>query len=85
MLTNGFLQYLLETGPDGAVWIADWYSYIIQHNPKPEGFTMGVGNAYETDLRDFTHGRIYRVSAKDAPVYSPLNLSKVNQMNCLQL
>lgn len=65
-----------EVGPDGAVWIADWYSFIIQHNPKPNGFEMGQGNAYETDLRNFTHGRIYRVSAKDAPNYTPLNLSK---------
>ena len=65
-----------ETGPDGAVWIADWYSYIIQHNPQPKGFKMGVGNAYETDLRDYSHGRIYRVSYKNAPNYSPLALSK---------
>ena len=65
-----------EVGPDGAVWIADWYSFIIQHNPKPNGFTMGVGNAYETDLRDYTHGRIYRVGYNKAPNYTPLTLSK---------
>ena len=65
-----------EVGPDGAVWIADWYSFIIQHNPKPNGFTMGVGNAYETDLRDYTHGRIYRVGYNKAPAYTPLSLSK---------
>ena len=65
-----------EVGPDGAVWIADWYSFIIQHNPKPSGFTMGVGNAYETDLRDYTHGRIYRVGYDKAPAYTPLSLSK---------
>jgi putative membrane-bound dehydrogenase-like protein len=65
-----------EVGPDGAVWIADWYSFIIQHNPKPTGFTMGVGNAYETNLRDYTHGRIYRVGYNKAPAYTPLSLSK---------
>ena len=65
-----------EVGPDGAVWIADWYSFIIQHNPKPSGFAMGVGNAYETDLRDYTHGRIYRVGYNKAPDYTPLSLSK---------
>jgi uncharacterized protein len=64
-----------EVGPDGAVWVADWYSYIIQHNPKPDGFKMGVGNAYETDLRDYTHGRIYRVGYNQAPEYKPLKLS----------
>jgi azurin len=65
-----------EVGPDGAVWIADWYSFIIQHNPTPRGFENGSGNAYETDLRDYTHGRIYRVAYKNAPAYTPLRLSK---------
>lgn len=71
-----FSPVFSEVGPDGAVWVADWYSYIIQHNPRPDGFKMGTGNAYETDLRDFTHGRIYRVGYKQAPVYQPLSLSK---------
>lgn len=65
-----------EVGPDGAVWIADWYSFIIQHNPTPKGFENGTGNAYATDLRDYTHGRIYRVGYKNAPAYQPLSLSK---------
>ncbi len=39
----------------------DWYNYIVQHNPTPQGFETGKGNAYETDLRDKKHGRIYRV------------------------
>ncbi|MDO1448714.1 ThuA domain-containing protein [Rhodocytophaga aerolata] len=65
-----------EIGPDGAVWVADWYSFIIQHNPTPKGFENGEGNAYETDLRDYTHGRIYRVAYKQAPPYKPMVLSK---------
>ena len=64
-----------EVGPDGAVWVADWYSYIIQHNPVPQGYDNGEGNAYVTDLRDFTHGRIYRISYKNAKAYSPISLS----------
>ena len=51
-----------EVGPDGALWIIDWYNYIIQHNPTPRGFETGKGNAYETPLRDKEHGRIYRIS-----------------------
>ena len=50
-----------EIGPDGNVWVIDWYNYIVQHNPTPEGFKTGKGAAYETKLRDKTHGRIYRV------------------------
>ena len=65
-----------EVGPDGAVWVADWYSYIIQHNPTPKGAENGKGNAYETPLRDFTHGRLYRIGWKNAPAYTPIVLSK---------
>lgn len=56
-----------EVGPEGALWVIDWYNYIIQHNPVPRGFKNGRGNAYETTLRDKKHGRIYRVVAQDAP------------------
>ncbi len=51
-------------GPDGAVWFLDWYNFIVQHNPTPPGFRTGLGNAYETPLRDKTHGRVYRVVAE---------------------
>ena len=71
-----FAPVFAEVGPDGAVWVVDWYSYIIQHNPTPKGATNGSGNAYETPLRDFTHGRIYRVGYKNAPTYAPITLSK---------
>ncbi len=61
---------MAEVGPDGNVWVIDWYNYIVQHNPTPRGFRTGKGNAYETDLRDKKHGRIYRVvygDEKDKP------------------
>jgi len=51
-----------EVGPDGQVWFIDWYNIIVQHNPTPVGFETGKGAAYETDLRDKTHGRIYRLA-----------------------
>jgi putative membrane-bound dehydrogenase-like protein len=50
-----------EVGPDGALWIIDWYNYIVQHNPIPRGWVSGRGGAYETPLRDKRHGRIYRL------------------------
>jgi putative membrane-bound dehydrogenase-like protein len=59
-----------EVGPDGAVWVADFENYIIQHNPTPSkergGFvaTTGVGGAHENELRDHSRGRIYRITAK---------------------
>jgi putative membrane-bound dehydrogenase-like protein len=50
-----------EVGPDGNVWFIDWYNYIVQHNPTPAGFKTGKGAAYETELRDKKHGRIYKL------------------------
>jgi putative membrane-bound dehydrogenase-like protein len=50
-----------EVGPDGNVWVTDWYSFIIQHNPTPPGFKTGVGAAYSTELRNSNYGRIYRI------------------------
>ena len=61
-----------EVGPDGAVWVIDWYNYIVQHNPVPQGFKNGKGNAYETKLRDKHHGRIFRVtSTTGTPTQAP--------------
>ncbi len=64
-----------EIGPDGAVWVIDFYSFVIQHNPTPSPQSAGIrattgrGGAYKTDndLRDQTHGRIYRATWKDGP------------------
>ena len=62
-----------ETGPDGAVWVCDWYNLIIQHNPTPSKNSAGMdaktgkGNAYETPVRDTRHGRIYRVYPQGSP------------------
>lgn len=55
-----------KVGPDGAVWVADFYSLVAQHNPTPENLTgdccvTGPGNAYETPNRDPDHARIYRI------------------------
>ena len=61
-----------EVGPDGAVWVADFQNFIIQHNPTPSvergGYaaTTGVGGAHENPLRDHERGRIYRVVWSDA-------------------
>ena len=56
------------------MWVIDWYAFIVQHNPTPAGFKNGKGNAYETDLRDKTHGRIYRVVYTKAKPEKPCTL-----------
>jgi putative membrane-bound dehydrogenase-like protein len=65
-----------QVGPDGAVWVADWYNFIAQHNPTPTGYSNGKGNAYETSLRDRLRGRIYRVSYKGTAPSKKRSLSK---------
>lgn len=67
-----------QVGPDGHVWIIDWYNYIVQHNPTPAGYRTGRGNAYETDLRDKKHGRIYRVVYTAAPIEPRPDLAAAN-------
>ena len=62
-----FSPIVAEAGPDGHLLIADWYNFIIQHNPTPSvgrgGYAArnGRGNAHINPNRDRQHGRIYRV------------------------
>jgi putative membrane-bound dehydrogenase-like protein len=72
---NWFGPVHAEVGPDGAVWIADWYNFIIQHNPTPPGFENGPGNAHINPLRDKKHGRIYRIEYKGAEEFKTKSLS----------
>ncbi len=44
----------IKMGPDGAIYIADWYNPIIQHGEVD----------FRDPRRDVTHGRIWRVTAK---------------------
>ena len=71
-----------KAGPDGAVWVLDWYNFIVQHNPTPTpergGYPAvnGPGNAYENPLRDKTHGRVWRVVYRHAKPYKPVTLNR---------
>ena len=75
-----------DVGPDGAIWVIDFYSFIIQHNPTPSVQSAGIqattgrGGAYmtENNLRDQTHGRIYRAVWKDGPRSAIKSLAKAN-------
>jgi putative heme-binding domain-containing protein len=48
----------VKMGPDGAIYIADWYNPIIQHGEVD----------FRDPRRDTTHGRIWRVTVKDRPL-----------------
>jgi putative membrane-bound dehydrogenase-like protein len=72
-----------EVGPDGAIWVADWQNFIIQHNPTPKkdrgGYDAktGVGGAHENPLRDHQRGRIFRIVTKGAPQTKVASLAGV--------
>jgi len=48
----------VKVGPDGALYIADWYNPIIQHGEVD----------FRDPRRDHQHGRIWRVTAKGRPL-----------------
>ena len=48
----------VKMGPDGAIYIADWYNPIIQHGEVD----------FRDPRRDHVHGRIWRVTAKGRPL-----------------
>ena len=48
----------MEFGPDGCLYIADWYNKIVSHNELPTTHPD----------RDKTHGRIWRIRHKDQKV-----------------
>ncbi len=68
-----------EVGPDGALWVIDWYNFIVQHNPTPTGFKTGKGGAYVTPLRDKTHGRIYRIVYKGGKPAQQVDLARADE------
>jgi putative membrane-bound dehydrogenase-like protein len=59
-------------GPDGALYVVDWYDARANHvDPR--------------DNWDKTNGRIYRISHKDAPKYERLALSKMTSVELVEL
>lgn len=69
-----FAPVAAEIGPDGNVWIADWYNFVLQHNPAGGEQQAAPGNAYANPLRDTEHGRIYRIVYDKADEYEPFSL-----------
>jgi putative heme-binding domain-containing protein len=54
----------VKMGPDGALYVADWYNPIIQHGEVD----------FRDPRRDVTRGRIWRVTARGRPLVKRPNL-----------
>ncbi len=55
-------------GPDGAMYLLDFYNQAISHNDI-RGIDHGKGNAAVRPDRDHQHGRIWRIQHKQARPY----------------
>jgi putative heme-binding domain-containing protein len=64
----------VKMGPDGAIYIADWYNPIIQHGEVD----------FRDPRRDHTHGRIWRVTAKGRPLVKPPQLTGASVESLLE-
>jgi len=58
----------VKMGPDGAIYIADWYNPIIQHGEVD----------FRDERRDRTHGRIWRVTAKGRPTLPRIDFTTLS-------
>ena len=64
----------VKMGPDGAIYIADWYNPIIQHGEVD----------FRDKRRDHTHGRVWRVTAKGRDLVEKPKLVSASNKNLLE-
>ena len=85
-----FAPVFSTVGPEGAVYISDFCSFVMQHGPKPTrengGYdaTMGKGGAYVTELRSRDRARIWRLSAKGTQPSRMFKLTKDDSAGLLE-
>ncbi|MEM9280190.1 MAG: PVC-type heme-binding CxxCH protein [Verrucomicrobiota bacterium] len=57
----------VKMGPDGGVYVADWYNSIINH----------AQHDFRDPRRDHDHGRIWRITHKERPLLEPTEVEGV--------
>lgn len=63
----------LRFGPDGALYVVDWYNPIISHGER----------ALRDTLRDHTHGRIWRITYKGRDLLKPVDFTRLSAAQLL--
>jgi putative membrane-bound dehydrogenase-like protein len=69
-----FRPVSVRFGPDGCLYIADWYNKIISHNEVPRTHPD----------RDKTHGRIWRVRATGQQIMPEIDVAKMSDDELLE-
>lgn len=64
----------VRMGPDGAIYIADWYNPIIQHGEVD----------FRDPRRDHVHGRIWRLRFQDRPLVKLPDLAQAGAAELLE-
>lgn len=64
-----------KIGPDGALYIVDWYNPIIDHGEVD----------FHHPIRDKTHGRIWKVTKKGSPLLPIQNFTNKSSEGLLEL
>lgn len=71
---NVFRPVEVRIGPDGGIYVADWYNPIIGHYQA----------SYRHPDRDKAHGRVWRVTWKGGPEVKPARLAKASTEELLE-
>jgi len=64
----------IKMGPDGAVYVADWYNPIIQHGEVD----------FRDPRRDHAHGRIWRITFEGKDLVTPPDLVKASEAELIE-
>lgn len=72
--TSSFRPVDVSVGPEGAIYVADWFNPIIGHYQA----------SYADPRRDKTHGRIWRITAKGRSAGKQPNLAAMNTAGLLE-
>ncbi len=70
-----FRPVALHFGPDGALYVVDWYNKIISHNEVPRAHPD----------RDKSRGRLWRIRHRDQPRVVPPDLTRLDDHALLGL